>query len=145
MKFNKTDTEYLPILNEQRLDDLKLTLFCEDVNNNNPTLIDNQKVLKALMDKQFETSFKVFNYQFIWYICFYFMPMLYIFTRNDISSFERWLAYLLAFVSSLLFFLYEIIQYRSEGKQYFYDIWNYIDIGGFLSFWLLFFGIFHKD
>jgi hypothetical protein len=38
---------------------------------------------------------------------------------------------------SIFFFAYEILQTRSGMIEYIKDFWNWVDITGFISFWML--------
>ena len=61
MEFNKPGTNYYPIMRTDRSKDLNLVLFCGTAHGLNPDLIENSKVLRSLIDYQFEKTFKVFN------------------------------------------------------------------------------------
>ena len=72
-------------MKKDRSNDLSLALFCAVAHGINPDLIENSKVLRSLIDYQFEKTFKVFNIQFIVYVILYFMPNLILFTNNDLT------------------------------------------------------------
>lgn len=67
-------------------------------------VIDNQTVLRSLMDKQFEDTFWFFSIQFMIYTIFYLLPMFVYFTVAE----ETWLLYP-SFVVSVLLFIYDVI------------------------------------
>ena len=42
-----------------------------------------------------------------------------------------------SFCVSVCLFVYEILQIRSDIKEYLKDVWNWVDITGFITFWML--------
>ena len=86
MNVKKPKMEQLQIFDKNRSDDLNLAIFCRFVNDIYPDLIEDQKVLRSVIDTQYKLTFKFFTIQFIAYICTYFIPMLINFAGNSEST-----------------------------------------------------------
>ena len=80
------DFKITSFFNEERSDDLSLANFNEAAHDQTYGKIEEQLVLRALIDHQFEKTFKFFSLQFIAYLCCFAIPMLVVFTVNDITD-----------------------------------------------------------
>ena len=144
--FNKPGAKFQPIMEKDRSEDLSLALFCGNALVKNPEMIGESKVLKAVIDYQFEQkTFDVFKKQFIVFGAFYFLPILVVFTNNDLSERMKQILMTLSLLTSILFSFYEYIQFSAESaKEYFSDVWNIVDILGYISYWTVCFSIFSQ-
>ena len=81
------------------------------------------------------------------YIAFYFVPLLIMFSKPKIdqTKLEDNICMYVSLASSIFLFIYEVIQMRAEAAEYFTDFWNWVDMVGFGSFWLLCLGILKYD
>ena len=76
---------------------------------------------------------------------FYFLPMFLRFTvlaKN--KGFESQVCIFISFVTSIIFFVYEVIQIKTDGFDYFSEFWNLVDLLGYACFWVFFSGSFEK-
>ena len=76
-----------------------------------------------------------FTAKFIVYGLLYCFPM-FVYFNSDNKS-EQIIFLIPSLLVSILLFFYEILQVKSQGFEYFKDVWNWIDILGFVSFWML--------
>ena len=70
------------------------------------------------------------------------MLNLIVFTNNDLTKGYKQSLEFVSFLTSILFLLYEFVQFLTEGMNYFFDAWNVFDILGYFSYWMIFFKIF---
>ena len=122
----------------------KLALLLQKVNGLYPRQIENQIVIKALLDKQFQTTtYPFFKIQLFFYLCFFCIPLSLYFClgheyRNKLVGFS--------ILGGSAFTIYEFIQCHTEGwRDYFFDKWNYIDIFGLANFWIFCFNTFWTE
>ena len=87
MELNKPGIIQHPIMKKDRSNDLSLALINGNAQGLNPEMIEESKVLKALIDYQFEQkTFDVFLYQFIVFGFTYYLPILIVFTNNNLPE-----------------------------------------------------------
>ena len=97
-------------MEKDRSEDFSLALICGKALSFNPEMIGESKVLKAVIDYQFEQkTFDVFKNQFIVFATFYFLPILVVFTNNDLSETVKFVLMKISLLTSILFSLYELI------------------------------------
>ena len=138
-------SEITELFADGRKSDLDVALFCEQVNTIDPHHIDQQRVLRTIMDQQYEKTLVFFSAQFAIYLVFFCAPMLYYLVYPSEISFGTVACFVSAACVAALLIIYEFFQMKSEGVDYFKDFWNVFNLCGFAAFLALFIRMLSKE
>jgi len=89
-----------------------------------------------MVDFQFKKTYTFLDLIIKLYVAGFLMP--FIFSITFESVFIKNLAYIACFITQVFLFLFELVQMRQYGLEYFKDFWNLIDLTQFCSFMFLF-------
>jgi len=89
-----------------------------------------------MVDFQFQKTYTFLDLIIKLYVAGFLLPFVLSITFE--SVFIKNLSYIACFITQVFLFLFELVQMRQYGLEYFQDFWNLIDITQFVSFMFLF-------
>lgn len=96
----------------------------------------NLEVVRKIIDFQFTTVKTFMQSMFIAYSFGFMIPFLISLSVESITLLN--ICYTMCFATQLFFIMFELIQVKEQGKEYFMDMFNVIDSSQFIFFVLLY-------
>lgn len=96
----------------------------------------NLEVVRKIIDFQFTTVKAFLQYMFFAYSFGFMIPFLISLSVDSITVLN--ICYTLCFLTQLFFIMFEFIQVKEQGREYFMDIYNVVDSSQFVFFVLLY-------
>lgn len=92
----------------------------------------NLESIRKVIDFQFSEASKFLQFQLFFFGAGFMAP--FIATMFISSTFILGILYNICFFTQIFFIMFEVIQLREQRMDYFFDVWNLIDVGGFVMF-----------
>ena len=97
----------------------------------------NLEVVRKIIDFQFTTVKTFLQRMFIFYSLGFMVPFLISLSVDNIWVLN--ICYTSCFFTQIFFIMFEVIQVREQGREYFMDIYNIVDSSQFIFFVLLYY------
>jgi len=92
----------------------------------------NLESIRKVIDFQFSEASKFLKFQLFFFGVGFMAP--FIATMFITSTFILGILYNICFFTQIFFMMFEVIQLREQRLEYFTDVWNLIDVSGFVMF-----------